>query len=163
VLSKTYLFQDLDPDQINFISALLEKEMFVAKDNVILHEGDSGNNRLNIPRSFLDTSLYLIERGSVRLVRMDDQKSPRELMRLGVGQLFGELSLITGLPRTCSVIANEDSVLLELKKESFDRLMRQYQNMRIKLALLVEQRLRENVSIKAEMETPRGTSRINKL
>lgn len=93
---------------------------------------------------------------------MDDRGSPRELMRLGVGQIFGELSLITGLPRTCSVIANEDCVLLELKKESFDRLMRQYQNLRVKLALLVEQRLRENVSIKAEMETKPGTSRINK-
>lgn len=32
---------------------------------------------------------------------MEDGSS-REIMRLGVGDIFGELSLITGLPRTCS-------------------------------------------------------------
>jgi CRP-like cAMP-binding protein len=76
---------------------------------------------------------------------MDDGSS-REIMRLGVGDIFGELSLITGLPRTCSgfyfkmflllynllflVIANEDSVVLELTKEKFDKLINQYQNLR---------------------------------
>lgn len=33
------------------------------------------------------------------------------------GDCFGEISLLTGLPRTATAIANEDSVLLELKRE----------------------------------------------
>jgi len=147
VLAKTYLFQDLSSEQIDYIAALLEKESMYKKDQFVIHEGDQ------------DNSLFLIESGNVRLVRLDEQGQQRELMSLGVGEIFGELSLITGLPRTCSVIANEDSTILELKKESFDRLMKQYQNLRVKLALLVEQRLRQSQQIKEELNTPRGVTR----
>jgi CRP-like cAMP-binding protein len=150
VLVKTYLFQDLTPEQTDFIAAMLEKETLFRKDQYIIHEGDQ------------DNSLFLIETGSVRLVRVDEQGQPRELMTLGVGEIFGELSLITGLPRTASVIANEDSIILELKKESFDRLTKQYQNLKVKLALLVEQRLRQSQQIKAELQTPRGVKRVAK-
>jgi len=148
VLATTYLFQDLSSEQIDYIAALLETESLYKKDQYVIHEGDQ------------DNSLFLIETGSVRLVRLDDQGQSRELMNLGVGEIFGELSLITGLPRTCSVISNEDSVILELKKESFDRLMRQYQNLRVKLAQLVEQRLRQSQQIKEELNTPRGVTRL---
>ena len=33
------------------------------------------------------------------------------------GDCFGEISMLTGLPRTATAVANEDSVLLELKRE----------------------------------------------
>jgi len=123
------------------------KKTLYKKDEYIIHEGS------------MDASLYLIKTGSVRLVRTDDQRNIRELMTLEVGQIFGELSVITGLPRTASVITNEDSIILELKKESFDKLMKHYQNLRIKLSMLVEQRLRQTEAIKTELGTPRGIPR----
>jgi hypothetical protein len=57
VLSKTYLFQNLTADQINFVAAMLDKQTLYPKDTYIIHEGDE------------DRSLFLIEKGSVRLVR----------------------------------------------------------------------------------------------
>lgn len=83
----------------------------------------------------------------MRLERLDAEGVPKEIMRLGVGELFGELSLITGLPRTCSVIANEECVLLELKQEAYEKLLNHYQNLRYKLALLVEQRMKESQKV----------------
>jgi CRP-like cAMP-binding protein len=122
----------------------LDKQNIYHKESYIIHEGDT------------DTSLFVVEKGSVRLVRTSDDGEPREFMQMGVGSIFGELSLITGLPRTCSVIANEECVILELTKESFDKLTHQFQNLRVKLAQLVEQRLRENQKVTKEILTPRS-------
>jgi len=147
VLSRTYLFQNLTPDQVNYIAALLEKQNIYSKDSYIIHEGGT------------DSSLFVIEKGNVRLVRLCDDGEHREFMQMGVGSIFGELSLITGLPRTCSVIANEDCVILELTKEAFDKLTNQYQNLRVKIAQLVEQRLRENQKVTKEILTPRSAKK----
>jgi CRP-like cAMP-binding protein len=38
---------------------------------------------------------------------------------LGVGDFFGEAALITGEPRNATVVARDDVVLYELKKEDF--------------------------------------------
>jgi CRP-like cAMP-binding protein len=73
------------------------------------------------------------------------------------GQVFGELALLTGETRSATIIANEDSLLLELKKEPFQKLLNQYQvflvsectdinmtcqNLRAKLMVLVDSRKR---------------------
>lgn len=137
VLSKTYLFQDLSEEQMNYIASLLDKELIFRRDQYIIHEGDTTK------------SLFIIQSGSVRLVRWtNEQKTEqKDILSLKQGEVFGELSLITGLPRTCSVIANESSTLLELTEINFNMLMEKYQNLKIKLALMVEQRLKEHAKI----------------
>eukprot|EP01119_Soliformovum_irregulare_P016677 TRINITY_DN4868_c0_g2_i3.p1 TRINITY_DN4868_c0_g2~~TRINITY_DN4868_c0_g2_i3.p1 ORF type:complete len:1018 (-),score=260.94 TRINITY_DN4868_c0_g2_i3:72-3125(-) len=147
VLSKTYLFQGLTEEQITFISANLEQHVRFPSSTYIIQEGDT------------ERSMFIIEEGSVRLERFDGEGGSRELLELGVGDIFGELSLITGLPRTCSVVAITDTTVLELKQKSFERLMGQYQNLRIKLAILVEQRLKESQKVVTELRrsTPRTT------
>jgi CRP-like cAMP-binding protein len=94
----------------------------------------------------------MIESGSVRVVRQDEFGEQRELMRMGVGEIFGELSLITGLPRTASIMANEDCIILELTKEAFDKILNKYQNLRVKLAILFDQRLKESQKVGAELK-----------
>jgi len=140
VLLKTYLFQNLTVDQINFLASMLEKQNLYRKDEVVIQEGDT------------DRSLFIIESGSVRLVRKGEDGESREVMKLGVGDLFGELSLITGLPRTASVIADENCVIFELTKESFDSLMSQFPPLRLKFALLVEQRIKETQKVADELK-----------
>jgi small-conductance mechanosensitive channel/CRP-like cAMP-binding protein len=45
-----------------------------------------------------------------------------EVTRLGRGQYFGEMSLLTGEPRSATVIAAEDAVLFELDRPTFAQL-----------------------------------------
>eukprot|EP01118_Nematostelium_gracile_P002122 TRINITY_DN1227_c0_g1_i1.p1 TRINITY_DN1227_c0_g1~~TRINITY_DN1227_c0_g1_i1.p1 ORF type:complete len:1049 (-),score=230.27 TRINITY_DN1227_c0_g1_i1:34-2751(-) len=145
VLAKTYLFQNLTEDQSNFIAASLETEQFYEKGSYIIHEGDT------------DRSLFLIEKGTVRLERNDTDGNPQILMTISAGEMFGELSLLTSLPRTASAIANEDTVLFELKEDAFEGLIKQFQNLRVKLALLVEQRLKETMKVNLELSPLRRT------
>ena len=112
VLGKTYLFQGLSPEQIDHVASLLEHKETIAKDDYIIYQGGTGNNLnkkkvVGVEIFFEDTSLYVIEKGSVRMVRKLENGENRDLLKLGVGQIFGEMSFITGLPRTCSVIASE--------------------------------------------------------
>jgi len=60
-------------------------------------------------------TFYLVASGSVS-VRM---RTGVELAKLSKGQYFGEMSLLTGEPRTTTVVAEEDVVLLEFGRECF--------------------------------------------
>ena len=60
-------------------------------------------------------TFYLVVSGRVS-VRM---RTGVEVAKLSKGQYFGEMSLLTGEPRTTTVVAEEDAVLLEFGRECF--------------------------------------------
>jgi CRP-like cAMP-binding protein len=46
------------------------------------------------------------------------------LNTFGEGDFFGEISLVMGMPRTASILATQDSLLLELRKDDFSNFLR---------------------------------------
>lgn len=67
-------------------------------------------------------TLYLVARGELRVhVRMDHVE--KEVARLARGALFGEMSVLTGEPRTATVISLGDSGLLALDRDAFERIL----------------------------------------
>src|SRR5579862_3385070 len=74
----------------------------------IVREGDPGS------------SMFVIAGGRAA-VTLDLGK--REVARLGPGQFFGEMSLLTGEPRTATVAAVSDCRLLEITVDDFRRLV----------------------------------------
>lgn len=58
--------------------------------------------------------MYFIEEGTVS-VRMDQDDSEIEISKLGKGQYFGELALVTHRPRAASVYATGGVVKLACK------------------------------------------------
>jgi len=75
-------------------------------EHVIARQGEIG------------TGLFVIVEGSVRVVR-----DAQELARLRVGDFFGEMSVIDGLPRVAQVIAAEPTRCLALASWEFERLV----------------------------------------
>jgi cAMP-dependent protein kinase regulator len=69
---------------------------------VILREGEPGS------------TLFFIVSGKVALMRQPEGSGRAELGHLSAGDFFGELALLTGAPRTATVMAVERTVLLEL-------------------------------------------------
>jgi len=90
--------------------------------------------------------------GSIRLEKTVENVSV-EFMRLGKGESFGEIALITDLPRTASAMANIDSILLQLTREHFKHLLNQYQNLRFNVLSVVEQKLEENKKVSEQVQT----------
>jgi putative oxidoreductase len=66
---------------------------------------------------------YVIQSGKVRVFRETEDGIRTPLTELGPGAYFGEVALVTGQPRTASVEAIEESRLIKISKEEFDRLL----------------------------------------
>jgi len=75
----------------------------------------------------------MIKQGAVQLKRSrpGDAKDV-EFKRLKAGETFGEIALITGLPRQATAVATEDKTLvLELTRESFLLLLDRFVEIKI--------------------------------
>ncbi|MFM8579754.1 MAG: cyclic nucleotide-binding domain-containing protein [Planctomycetaceae bacterium] len=95
----------LDASQIGRLAEAAERRPYAAGESVI-HQGDPGE------------SLYVIEEGSVEVTVVGPSGRQVPVATLNKGDFFGELSLLTGAPRSATVTAIEESILLEIGKES---------------------------------------------
>lgn len=68
--------------------------------------------------------LYLVESGAVDVVVLTAEGVPLPIARLGPGDHFGEMSLLTGAPVSADVIACEPSVLYRVTATEFDEIVR---------------------------------------
>jgi putative oxidoreductase len=68
---------------------------------------------------------YVIQSGRVRVFRESVDRIQTNLTELSHGSYFGEVALVTGQARSASVEAMEDSTLIKVSKEEFDRLLDQ--------------------------------------
>ncbi|HEC34023.1 MAG TPA: cyclic nucleotide-binding domain-containing protein [Chloroflexi bacterium] len=66
---------------------------------------------------------FVVERGALRATRVDPEGRAVEVRRMGPGDAFGETSLLLGDTRDATVECIQDTVLLYIKKEDFDRLL----------------------------------------
>src|SRR5947207_2002398 len=69
-------------------------------------------------------AMYIVLEGELRALAMVDGKESA-LATIGVGETFGEISLIDQGPRSSDVVANKDSVLLKISSAAFDQLLRE--------------------------------------
>jgi len=101
----------------------------------IIHENDHGD------------SVFLIRSGYVKVV-MTNPKDPNQLLDLGEvleGSFFGEVSLLTGKPRTASVIAASPVELMELSKEHFNQIIEHFPSVRGVIASYQKQRVQDTI------------------
>lgn len=106
MLASVDLFTLVPADERKRLAADLIPKRF-GRGERIINQGDHGE------------TFYIIASGEVT-VRVG--KSHMQVARLRVGQYFGEMALLTGDPRTASVVAETDVLLMELSRESFRRL-----------------------------------------
>jgi CRP/FNR family cyclic AMP-dependent transcriptional regulator len=107
-LATVPLFKGLSAQELQrFVDVTREKSY--PKGSVILFEDDPGE------------ALFIVRDGRVKVVLVGDDGREVILGVLGVGDHFGELSLIDDQPRSAHVIAMEDASLLVLRREDFRR------------------------------------------
>jgi len=100
------LFKDFSVDELVAVIAGLKLLTF-ERGNVILREGEPGH------------SLYMLTAGTVKaFVKRDGKQVP--IAELEEGAFFGEGSILTGKPRTATIVAKEHCELLELDRPTLD-------------------------------------------
>ncbi|MEX1158909.1 MAG: ThiF family adenylyltransferase [Thermomicrobiales bacterium] len=104
--------------------------------SVIVRQGEPGRD------------FYVILDGEVN-VELEDESGRREpdvIATLGVGQFFGELSLLTDQPRNASVVAASRCRVLSLSRDAFDEYMAESEAAQRRLSEIARQRLRDEDS-----------------
>ena len=100
------LFKDFSVEELVAVIAGLKLLTF-ERGKVILREGEPGN------------SLYMLTSGAVKaFVKRDGKQVP--IAELEEGAFFGEGSILTGKPRTATIVATEHCELLELDRPTLD-------------------------------------------
>jgi uncharacterized membrane protein len=99
-------------------------------------------------------SLYLIERGRVTVTVPNEQGTLMTLDVLGPGQIFGEVSLLDGGPRTATIRAVEPTDLLVLSRERFRDFLRQYPDAAMDILAVMGQRQRSTTAVLRGMKNP---------
>lgn len=66
-----------------------------------------------------DTSFFIIITGAVSIIKAGKSTA---LAELGEGDFFGEVSFLTGRPRTTNVLANEPTLVLRVDRELMEGL-----------------------------------------
>ncbi len=105
-LRRIRLFADMTDEQAEKFVGLVEKVQ-VRAFSPIVKQGEHGD------------SMFLILEGEAR-VSVRHQEKEDTIAMLGVGDFFGEISLLDEAPRSADVIANKDCVLLRLSKKNLD-------------------------------------------
>lgn len=109
-LRRCSLFNTLTPGQIGTMADQVAYELHPA-GTVVVRKGDPGDK------------FYVIRSGRVKIVDREGL-APGEEPRLGPGEFFGEVALITGEPRNATVIAEHDVELYSLGKDEFTAVLK---------------------------------------
>jgi CRP/FNR family transcriptional regulator, cyclic AMP receptor protein len=120
------------------------------RGQVIFHQDDPG------------ASVHVIESGRIKVVLASPDGEELLLRVLGEGELFGELALLDGRPRSATVIALEDTVTHVLERSSFLDFLRHHPDAALDLCRALAElirRLTEQVEDLALLDVPRRLER----
>jgi small-conductance mechanosensitive channel/CRP-like cAMP-binding protein len=119
-LSRIGLFRDVPAAERAELAASLHYAPF-ARGEVVTRQGADAHH------------LYMICSGTVS-VRAGDSQAEQEIAQLKAGEFFGEMSLLTGAPRSATVVALTEVECYRLDAEAFRHLLEQRPDMAEKVA-----------------------------
>jgi CRP/FNR family cyclic AMP-dependent transcriptional regulator len=134
LLGTVPLFQRLSSHERGDLERVLERRTYAAGQQ-IFSIGEPGD------------SLYIVGTGVVELFVKDDSGARIVLTVCSPGEVFGELSLFDGGPRTASAVALEEATLLALDREDLLAFLRQHPAASLDLLTTMGQRIRSTDAI----------------
>lgn len=141
---KSPLFEVLKPEERQALVKEMELEQHREGD-VVIHEGESGS------------SMFVIATGEVKVyTRGTGESGSVYLAKLGEGDFFGEVSVLTGKPRTATITASQPTELLRLDKEKLDNALAKYPGIRKVLDDFYKKRAKHTVEAMIESLKKRG-------
>ncbi|HAC65661.1 MAG TPA: protein kinase [Cyanothece sp. UBA12306] len=115
--------------------AKLVTPVYVKSHQVLCREGDRGDY------------FYMIAQGEAEVI-----KGQKILTVLGAGEIFGEMSLLTGEPRSATVIARTPMELYQLNEENFAQVLTRSPHLACALSRTLARRLRLSVDCQVAAE-----------
>lgn len=121
----------LPPDKLQELVRRMTPRTFEA-GRLVCRQGDAGD------------TMYVVRRGSVKVVRRGEDGVERHLGTLGAGDYFGELALISNKFRRASIVTLEECELLELSKRDLQVFAEKYPRFKATLEAYADARVRRD-------------------
>ena len=118
-LQSLSFFQRLSPEELQDIANVMYEKNYPERMN-IFEEGTQ------------ESVMYIVKRGLVQIVRyrVGEEKI---LATFSEGEFFGEMSIFDFLPRSAFARAGQNTCLLEISKQDFDKLVEEKPNVAAKI------------------------------
>ncbi len=129
MLRKVPIFAGLSDQELEVLADSLGKRTF-AKGMIIFHKDSPGR------------SLYLIESGKVRIFILSESGGEISVRIYGRGDVFGELSMLDGQPRSAGAVAMERTEVLTLHRDDFLALLARFPHVAAGVIATLSQRVR---------------------
>jgi CRP-like cAMP-binding protein len=123
------LFSSLSQIEIGELEELSEEKEF-PQGSLVVREGA------------VEDTIFLIGSGSVQVVLPEKGGNETSLSILPKGEIFGEMAVLDKRPRSATVKANENCILLEIKGQEFLKILADHPDMEFKILLKLSERLR---------------------
>ncbi|MCA9916662.1 MAG: Crp/Fnr family transcriptional regulator [Anaerolineales bacterium] len=131
-LQEIPLFHGLTAEQLGSICPDVKPRKF-AQGEIIFREGDPGQ------------VLYLVQSGQVRIYVNGLAGSETSVILFGrPGDMFGELAVIDGLPRSATAVALDETLLYTISRESFRLHMQRFPQLALSFMKELTHRVRYN-------------------
>jgi small-conductance mechanosensitive channel len=125
-LSEVPLFAPLTDEETQKIAESVEAKIF-SPDEKIVRRGQDGD------------SMFVIHRGAVK-VQINENGKIKVLRNLSEGDFFGEMGLFTGEPRTATVVATEETEVLEITQRCLKPILEENPDLVERFGDIIEER-----------------------
>lgn len=129
LLRSISLFSGLSDSELELLADRLGKHTF-GRSVIIFHKDSPGE------------TTYIIESGKVRIFVLSESGQEISVRVYGTGEVFGELSMLDGLPRSAGAAAMEETHVFALHREDFLELLKAYPHMASGIVATLSSRVR---------------------
>ena len=150
IVSLNPLFQELDNDEISSIAELSKLIRFSKNENII-SEDEVG------------VTLYQIVRGSVAILKKGKDGEQQEITQLREPEFFGEMSVFNEEPRSATVKALCECVVLEIEQDDLRRTLENKPETVEKLAIIINERRYALLNINEKTTTKKMNELLRKM
>jgi small-conductance mechanosensitive channel/CRP-like cAMP-binding protein len=133
------LFHPLSEAELRTVAGRLRPLHYAAGERII-EEGAAGD------------SLFLVDRGEVRVLRRLGG-TVREIARIGEGECFGEMAMLTGQQRTATVVAVTDVDVFMIDKAGFQDILAGNPDVAVEISELLAKRRAALTHAEADLTT----------
>lgn len=128
LLARIPFFTNLPVEELDRVMSGLEV-INVKAGEILFREGDTGEH------------MYVVVGGELEILKAPDTDDEMILNMIHAGEYIGEMSLITGAPRTASVRARGDVILLSMSRSQLMDLLQRHPHLANDMVGVLSQRL----------------------
>ncbi len=138
-IQNTKIFENLNDEEVELVTTR-STELSLKAGSIVATYGEQAN------------SMYILIDGLLSvMIPVEDHDELERITYLASGEFFGEMSLLTGEPRSATIMAETNSTVLKIEKNVLTTLFEKRPLLAEKMSALVAERRMQNIQFEEEI------------